>query len=200
MESIDQERFKIILAGVCEIYSKRISPQLIQMYWQSLKPVTIDQFDSAVQKHMLDPKNGRFFPIPADIMRNIDGQQQTTEDRAMLAWMEVERSISRIGAYGSINLEDKQALMAIKNMGSWQQLCHTDRDKLGFKRQEFMANYKALENTPIESLPNSLAGIEELSNQRLGVDSPADNLLKQLEERETNKINQLENENGNRSN
>lgn len=185
MKPIDQERFKTILAGVCEIYSKRISSQLIQMYWQSLKPITIDQFDSAVQKHMLDTSNGQFFPKPADIMRNIDGQQQSTEDRAMLAWMAVEQAISRVGAYGSLNLEDKQALMAVKHMGSWQQLCHTDRDKLGFKRQEFMANYKALENTPIEALPISLAGIEELSNQRLGEDNPADDLLKDLESRKT---------------
>lgn len=190
MKSIDQERFKIILAGVCEIYSKDITPQLTQMYWQALKPITIDQFDSAAQKHMLDPKCGQFFPKPADIMRNIEGEQQTAEDRAMLAWMAVERAISRVGAYGTLNIEDKQALMAVKHMGTWQDLCHTDRDKMGFKRQEFMKNYQALENTAIEHLPQSLHGIEDLNNQRLGVDNPAEDLLKQLERRESNDKNE----------
>lgn len=189
MNDSNKKEFSEIMLAMGEIYNKTLTKTLMGIYFDDLSNFSIDQILKSLKKHRLDPKQGQFFPKPADIMRNIDGERQTSEDRAMLAWMEVEQAIGRVGAYGSLNLEDKQALMAVKHMGSWQQLCHTDRDKLGFKRQEFIANYKALENTPLEALPNSLAGIEELSNQRLGEDNPADDLLKQLEERETKKLN-----------
>ncbi len=193
MNNSNRKEFSEIMLAMGEIYDKTLTKALVEMYFDDLSGFTIDQISGASKKHRLNQANGQFFPRPADIARNIDGQQQTSEDRATLAWMEVEQAIGRVGAYGTLNLEDKQALMAVKHMGSWQQLCHTDRDKLGFKRQEFIKNYQALENTPLEALPSSLAGIEDLHNQRLGDDNPADDLLKKLELREAKKLNNLNN-------
>ena len=153
------------------------------MYFNILINYSIDQVNQGLSKHVLDPKHGTFFPKPADIVRNIDGASISTEDRALTAWMAVEVAIGSVGSYGTLKLEDKQAMMSIKAIGSWQQLCATDRDKLAFKRQEFIANYKALENTPVEMLPESLPGIAELENQRKSVGGPASELLKQLEYR-----------------
>ncbi len=184
MNDSNKKEFSEIMLAMGEIYDKTLTKTLMAMYFDDLSGFTIDQISGAFKKHRLNQVNGHFFPKPADIVRNIDGGQQSTEDRAMLAWMAVEQAIGRVGAYGTLELEDKQALMAIKNMGTWQQLCHTDRDKLGFKRQEFIKNYQALENTAIEHLPQRLHGIEDLNNQRLGVDNSAEDLLKQLEERE----------------
>lgn len=179
-----KEDLKIVFTGLCETYDKVVTPSLFMIYLDSLNGFSISDIKTAVKKHLLDPKHGSFFPKPADIVRNIDGERRSLEDKGNIAWMEIERAIARVGAYGTLEMDDKQALMAIKAMGSWQQLCHTSRDNLAWKKKEFIENYKALEHTPVEMLPHSLLGIEDLANQRKGLDNPADKLLEQLAERE----------------
>lgn len=187
MNNQDKIAFAELMTGIGEAYNKEVSKNLMSIYFDSLINFSIEDVKKSFSRHLVDPKHGTFFPKPADIVRNIDGEQRTSENRAMIAWMEIERCMSRFGAYGTLELDDKQALMAVKAMGSWQHLCHTDREKLGFKRQEFIKNYEALENTPIEMLPQKMLGIEDLHNQRVGVDNSAENLLKQLEDRESKK-------------
>ena len=183
MDDSNKKEFASIFYATAEVYDKAISKELLLMYFNILIKFEVEQVRKAIERHTLDPKHGTFFPKPADIVRNIDGEQRTSEDRALIAWMEVELAMSRFGAYGTLELDDKQALMAIKSMGSWQQLCHTDRDKLSFKRQEFIKNYAALEHTPVEQLPQSLLGIEDLQNQRVADDYSVDSLMVELEKR-----------------
>jgi len=183
MDDSNKKEFASVLYTAGELYDKTLSKELLLMYFNILIKFSVEQVRKAVERHALDPKHGTFFPKPADIVRNIDGERQTASDRALIAWMEIERCMSRYGAYGTLELDDKQALMAVKSMGSWQHLCHTDRDKLGFKRQEFIKNYEALENTPIEMLPEKMLGIEDLHNQRVSIDSSASDLLKKLDDK-----------------
>jgi hypothetical protein len=187
MNDLDKKEFAQLMTGIGEVYSKDITKTLLVIYFDSLKGFSINDVKDALSKHAIDSKHGTFFPKPADIVRNIDGASISTEDRAMTAWMAVEAAIGSVGSYGTLKLQDKQAMMAIKAIGSWQQLCATDRDKLAFKRQEFIANYRALENTPVEMLPESLAGIAELANQRREKGGEASNLLIELEKREGKK-------------
>ena len=172
MNNSDKKEFARLFYTTGELYDKSVSKELLLMYFNILKDYSINQVVQGVSDHALDPKHGTFFPKPADIVRNIDGASISTEDRALTAWMAVEAAISSVGSYGTLKLEDKQAMMAVKAIGSWQQLCATDREKLAFKRQEFIANYRALENTPVEMLPESLPGIVELENQRNSLAGP----------------------------
>lgn len=188
MNDLDKKEFSQVMTATGEMYDKSISTSLMRMYFDALKNLTVDQVKEGLSRHSLDLKSGQFFPKPADIVRNIDGASISTEDRALTAWMAVEAAISSVGSYGTLKLGDKQAMMAVKAIGSWQQLCATDREKLAFKRQEFIANYKALESTPVEMLPESLPGIAELENQRKAVGGPASDLLKSLEGRKAKQI------------
>jgi len=185
MDSSNKKEFAQTISAVGEMYDKKISTSLMRMYFESLIDYSIDNIKKGLSNHSLDPKHGTFFPKPADIVRNIDGGRQTQEDRAMIAWMEIEAAVSRVGAYGVLDIEDKKALLAVKNMGSWKQLCHTDRDKMSFKRQEFVKNYNALSNTPVENLPKNLLGIGEFNNQKALTNDQPEKLLKQLEERKS---------------
>ena len=188
MNDSNKKEFATLFYTTGELYDKSVSKELLQMYFGILKEFSIDQIKSGLTKHALDPKHGTFFPKPADIVRNIDGQQRSATDRALVAWMEVEVAIAAVGSYGTLRLKDKQALMAVKSMGSWQHLCATDRSKLAFKRQEFIANYNAIEKTPLDCLPESLPGIAELENQRNSGQGGAIELLKKLEERKLKQI------------
>ena len=187
MNNKDKFKFHELMTGIGEAYGKEITKPLLTIYFSSLANYTIVQVSESINKHLVDTKSGQYFPKPADIVRNISGASISAEDRALTAWMAVEAAISSVGSYGTLKLKDKQAMMAVKAIGSWQQLCATDREKLAFKRQEFMANYKALENTPIEMLPDSLAGIAELANQRNKSVGEASKLLIELEKREADK-------------
>ncbi len=183
MDDSNKKEFAQTLSAVGEMYDKKISTNLMKMYFDSLIKYSINEVKSGLSKHSLDPKHGTFFPKPADIVRNIAGQAITPEDRALVAWMVIEKCISSVGSYGTLKIEDKQAMMAVKAIGSWQQLCATDRDKLAFKRQEFLANYKALENTPIEMLPESLLGIADRQNRKAIENNNVTSLMKRLEDR-----------------
>jgi len=167
-----KNQLKAIMTGLSETYDKPVTPSLFKIYMEALKAFDINNIQIAVSKHMLDKKHGSFFPKPADIARYIPETSIAADDKANIAWMDIESQIRKKGAYGSLELDDKQALMAVKHMGSWQSLCHTDIDKLQWKRKEFIDNYKSLENTDCSYL-QKLEGIEDLQNQRLSSDSRA---------------------------
>ena len=161
MDTNDKAHFQSIMIGVGELYSKEITKPLLQIYFQALQKYSIEQVSSAFTAHMVDPKHGTFMPKPADLVRIIDADKPSAKDRAELAWIQIENAMSRIGAYGTLRMDDKQALAAIKNIGSWQSLCHTDIDKLQWKKKEFIELYQNFENTPVEMLPSHLPGIDQ---------------------------------------
>lgn len=159
----DKREFKQMMIGVGELYSKPVSNPMLDIYFMALTPYTLDQVANGLGKHASDTTHGTYMPKPADIIRQIELGKPSPEQRAELAWMTIEREMSRTGAYGSLKMDDQQALAAVKSIGSWKDLCHTDIDKLAWKRKEFIAAYTNFENTPIDALPNHLAGMIEQS-------------------------------------
>ena len=92
-------------------------------------------------------------------MRHLRTAQISSEDKATLAWGQVIREIRCTGSYGTLKLDDKQALAAVKALGSWQQLCGSSENDMTWKKKEFIAIYETYEKTPVELLPSSLPGI-----------------------------------------
>lgn len=162
----DKQQFRELMVGVGELYGKDITKPLLRIYFGSLAKFTIEQVEHGITQHTMDAKHGTFMPKPADIVRQLEADQPSTEDRAELAWMTIEKKMSSIGAYGSLKLDDLQALAAVKSLGSWKDLCHTDMDKLQWKRKEFIAAYANFENTPIEALPHHLSGMIEADRSK----------------------------------
>ena len=153
------KEFATLFYGTGELYDKPVTKNLLQLYFNALKTYSIEQVQDGVGKHALDPKHGSFFPKPADIVRHLQTAQISSEDKATLAWGQVIREIRRTGSYGTLKLDDKQALAAVKALGSWQQLCSSTETEMTWKKKEFMAVYETYEKTPIEFLPSSLPGI-----------------------------------------
>lgn len=158
MNDADKKEFASAMYGCGEMYDKAISTNVLKLYFEALKGFQVCEVIEGLGNHVLDSAHGSFFPKPADIVRQIKKGQPSTEERAELAWIQIESAIARIGSYGSLDLEDKQALAAVKGLGSWSDLCKTNIDKMAFKKKEFMAIYKTYENTPAEMLPNKLPG------------------------------------------
>lgn len=163
----DRKEFTVIMGTLAEIYEKTSTPAKTRIYFDALAAYSIDEVKRAVNSHVSDPKHGTFMPKPGDLIRHLKADEPNVEDKAELAWMQVINAISSVGSYGTLNLEDKQALAAVKNMGSWVGLCQTRESELQWKKKEFIDLYKTFENTPLEMLPSNLPGIEDLENQRI---------------------------------
>ena len=170
MQDQDKGKFREMMMTAGEVYGREITKPLLQVYFAALAALTIDQAQAAMMAHMQNPDNGQFFPKPADLLRAVSGtskqQAAAVEDRASIAWACIERDIRRIGSYGTLKLDDKQALATVKAMGGWRELCMCDEDKLEWKRKEFIRMYETFERTPLEALPASLPGLIELSDHK----------------------------------
>lgn len=167
MKEQDKSAFRDMMMAAGEVYGREITKPLLQMYFAALAQVGIEKVQAAMMAHMQNPDSGQFFPKPADIIKQMTGttkqQDAAIEDKAAIAWACIERDIRRIGSYGTLKLEDKQALATVKAMGGWQSICQTETSKMEWKRKEFIRMYETFERMPLEALPSSLPGRIEMS-------------------------------------
>lgn len=166
MQESDKADFKMIMVGIGELYNKEITKPLMRIYFSSLTSYSLHDVEQGVNAHTMDAKHGSFFPKPADIVRHLQTSEISQEDKAMLAWSQVIREIRRTGSYGTLKLDDKQALAAVKALGSWQQLCNSTETEMTWKKKEFMNIYETYEKTPLDMLPNSMPGRFDLIDHK----------------------------------
>ena len=167
MKNEDKRAFFDLMMAAGEVYGREVTQPMAAIYFSALENASIEQVQEAMMAHMQNPDSGQFFPKPADLIKQMTGttkqQDAAIEDRAAIAWACIERDIRRIGSYGTLKLDDKQALATVKAMGGWQSICQTETSKMEWKRKEFIRMYEAFERTPLEALPSSLPGRVELS-------------------------------------
>lgn len=170
MQDQDKAEFRDMMMAAGEVYGREITKPLLQMYFAALSQFGMDQVQGAMMAHMQNPDSGQFFPKPADFIRQMSGtskqQEAAIEDKASMAWACIERDIRRIGSYGTLKMDDKQALAAVKAIGGWQSLCQTETSKMEWKRKEFIRMYETFERTPLDALPASLPGRIEMSEKK----------------------------------
>ena len=170
MQEQDKAAFRDMMMAAGEVYGREITKPLLQMYFAALYQYGIEQVHRAMMAHMQNPDSGQFFPKPADFIRQMSGtskqQEAAIEDKASMAWACIERDIRRIGSYGTLKMDDKQALAAVKAIGGWQSLCQTETSKMEWKRKEFIRMYETFERTPLDALPASLPGRIEMSEKK----------------------------------
>lgn len=170
MQEQDKAAFRDMMMAAGEVYGREITKPLLQMYFAALYQYGIERVHGAMMAHMQNPDSGQFFPKPADFIRQMSGtskqHEASIEDKASMAWACIERDIRRIGSYGTLKMDDKQALAAVKAIGGWQSLCQTETSKMEWKRKEFIRMYETFERTPLDALPASLPGRIEMSEKK----------------------------------
>ncbi|MCK4786280.1 MAG: hypothetical protein KAV87_21160 [Desulfobacteraceae bacterium] len=170
MQDSDKKEFETIIKATAELYStvKKVDVSIVVMrlFFSALRKFTIEEVSYGFEQHLGDTVDGKFFPKPANIIKHLQPVGVSTEDKATLAWNQIMREIRVTGAYGSLKLDDKQAIAAIKAVKSWKDLCAMPEKDLTWVKKEFIANYAIYENTPLELLPSSLPGLEELQSHK----------------------------------
>tara|TARA_R110002020_G_scaffold475890_1_gene713778 strand:- start:38763 stop:39347 length:585 start_codon:yes stop_codon:yes gene_type:complete len=183
MDNSNKQEFAKVFYAMGEFYDKKVSTELLGMYFDDLIEFSIEQVRFGAKSHRQDPKHGTFFPKPADIIRHLETGKLSPEEQAEIAWAEIMQCLRRNGAYGGLKIENKQAIAAFKAFTTWKEFCAMDASKLVWAKKEFMSMYSTYDKTPLEMLPSSLPGLVDLHNHKdkhaaLGVQSAGDIMAK----------------------
>lgn len=160
MHPHDKKRFAEILFSTMEIYDKQPSKRSVGMYWNILSGFPIEQVEAAFTAHLTDPKDGKFQPKPADIVRHIVGTKEDRKTQAEAAWHRVTSNLDR---YNSAVFDDPAIHYALMiGFGSWETVCDFDQDKFACQQsyRSFISAYMSYSGQPY--MPR-LAGIYEIA-------------------------------------
>ena len=188
MNDSDKKKFHEIMMAAGEVYNREITKPLLKIYFAALSDLTIRQVNDAVMQHIKSTDTAAsFFPKPAEIIKRAFGSDEDgkrrIEDRANMAWSVILGKISSIGSYGNLEIEDKQALAAVKGIGGWQALCMCTYEQLDWKKKEFIRAYDCYERTPVEHLPQGLPGLHDIENHKLEDRKKLAALMEQAEQK-----------------
>jgi hypothetical protein len=156
MNTDEKNGFGVLMWSIAELYGKKLSPELLEIYWRTLEEYPFDEVSRALNTHVLNPDSGQFMPKPADVARYIHGE---THAQALRAWSKVRSAIRAVGAYESIVFDDAIIHIVIEEMQGWIGLCQTKEEKLPFVASEFQKRYAAHLSHKPAVYPKQLIGM-----------------------------------------
>lgn len=163
MIASEKIKFQALMGGVGEAYSKTVTPAMIDFYWGTLEKFNYDDVVRAMNLHATNPDNGQFFPKPADVIRYIQGSNET---QGMRAWAKVNKAVRKVGCYQTVVFDDPVIHQAIDAMGGWIKICEGTEDEWPFKAKEFEKRYQGYKINPVPEYPNKLVGLTEHNNKQ----------------------------------
>ena len=144
-----------------EKYGVEVSKAMAKMIWKALQPFSNTNCEEALNKLVL---YGRFYKdLLPDLMEALEGSKR---DRAVEAWLEVDRAIQRIGTYATVKFLDPVIMSCIEAMGGWEELGNVSTNEWKWKRKEFETLYPIMARR--REHPEMLLGITDRENIGLG--------------------------------
>lgn len=165
MNAQDKPAFKDLITQALAFYRQDVSGFTLTVWWQACAPFSMEQVHKAFTAHAIDAERGRFPPMPADIVRQLQGTQT---DRSLIAWGKVLDAMQRVGAYSSVVFDDGAIHAAIEDMGGWSKVCRSTMDELPFVQKRFTEAHRAYSARPGISFPAKLLGEHEVANRMQG--------------------------------
>jgi hypothetical protein len=164
MNETDKQSFAVLLATMGEIYKMVVKPQLIECYWQLLKPYPWQDIKQALHAHFVEPRQGCFFPKPADVIALI---HRPIENHAEEAWAKVIRALQEVGAYHSVKFDDPIIHCVLNKLNGWVTLCRSDRYHLKEYGEYFKYTYqKFMMEKELPPFPPYFRGLLACSSQQ----------------------------------
>lgn len=154
--------FAIELTGLGEIFDKRVSSQMADIYYIILQEWPDDRIKEAFVRAATDCK---FFPRPTELLKFIT--KMTPTDAHQI----VTDAMRTAGAYESVVFPDPINAV-IKAMGGWVHICKLKADEWhGFKKKEFCDIYNEFRLNDLKA-GHYLPGITEIDNLALKLPPP----------------------------
>jgi len=161
MNRSEKAVFTALLSNIAELYSKPLSPSMLEIYWTIFKDYPLENIKSAIHRHLLDHTQGKFMPKPADLLKYFE---KSLEEKASNAWTQVSAAIGFFGAHESVIFEDNLIHAVIADMGGWIRLCHIQESQLFFEEKEFKRRYVSYQYHPPTTCPAQLKGLYNHEN------------------------------------
>jgi len=164
MKQLEKKSFVQYLLLLGEIFHRKMSPVLLEMYWSCLKPYPLSDVQAAMANLLENPESShkaRFFPTPSEWILCITGDPT---HQSLVAWTEVRKAIRHIGQYDSVMFEDPLIHVVIQDMGGWIYVCQQPEKELPFLQKEFERRYRYVHAKNPSKIPHPLIGRLEHHN------------------------------------
>ncbi|MGQ7249551.1 DUF6475 domain-containing protein [Halomonas sp. V046] len=166
MTDHDFKKFADIWGQAQEIYNRTVTSGTIELVYQALKHLDIEEVRRALTLHIQSPDTGQFPPKPGDVIKFARGDSQS---RTLHAWAKVERAIRSVGHYSDVAFDDPLIHAAIERMGGWPKIAMVESEKdIVWLRQRFEAQYRTYAIHKPDQWPAFLPGISTQQNAQIG--------------------------------
>lgn len=169
MHHSERSELTAIITDALAFYRRDVSAFALSVWWQACQNFDLEQVVKALTAHAMDPEQGRFPPMPADIVKHLNG---THTDRALVAWGKVYEAIQRVGAYESVVFDDPAIHAAVDDIGGWVAICRGDVDDLPHLQRRFAESHRVYSRRPGHAYPCKLLGAHEIENKAGGYAPP----------------------------
>jgi hypothetical protein len=140
MKAGDIRELGEILRRNFAVYSKELTPDMIEVWFDALAHYSLEDIGVALTRHVRDADSGRFAPKPADVIAHLAGGSSV---RALRAWSMVDKAVRMVGHYVSVAFDDPIIHRVIDDMGGWTKLAMTATlDDLKYRGLEFQKRYQ----------------------------------------------------------
>jgi len=167
MTKDDILEFAKILAGLGEVYDKKVTDALAEVYFDALADYSIDDVERAAA---IIVKSSTFFPRPCQFIELIDPHSEEIEVRATQVLEKVFDAMQQYGAYATVQFDDPVIHSVIEHLGGWvafvnsRRNCVTEIDDR-FWRRDFTKLYEQFSHfTDTDEIPAPLPGIFQIAN------------------------------------
>lgn len=82
----DFDEFNELIGDLASLYSKTLTPKQTAMYFRVLSNYPLEAIQSAMDAHSRDAERGRFMPLPADLIAQLEAMRFDGRPRAEEAW------------------------------------------------------------------------------------------------------------------
>lgn len=165
MQQSELEGFQALLTDALAFYRQDVSEFALSVWWGACRPFTLEQVRKAFTAHATDAERGRFPPMPADIVKHLQGTQT---DRSLIAWGKVLEAIQRVGAYQSVGFDDPAIHAAVEDLGGWTTICRGTTAELPHLQRRFCEAHRAYTGRGSFAFPAYLIGESEAANRTAG--------------------------------
>lgn len=152
----EHREFATRMRAVYALHRQELSAAVLSIWWEALRGYDLAAVADALNRHAVNPDNGRFLPLPADIVKLIGG---STLDSALLAFAKVDRALREVGSYRSVVFDDPLIHAVLRDMGGWVQLAQKTEKEWPFVAKEFENRYRGYALRPdLGDYPRKLIG------------------------------------------
>lgn len=164
MNTNDRAKFAELWTAAYAVYGKSVSSPMLDVVFSALSSYSLQDVRTGLSGHIKNPDSGQFPPKPADVIKHISGNSQSTAGEA---WAKVDYAIRCIGHYRSVVFDDPKIHAAIERLGGWVKLASTDNKEYPFIQNNFLKLYQGFTVQPPQAFPRKLLGVCEHQNSQV---------------------------------